>query len=146
MKKRLTVDGDAESFALQPCLEVRVHLPTVATTLARRDEKERCVRKLRSGNNGYQTLKRNWISFGVNDASVHRSGKNCVDQFQDPPGHLNFWRLFCLNFRPPRPNCVLMPHASAGFDQQFFCKSKDKWQWLSWRRFLLSHLLTRVNF
>lgn len=121
-----TVDGDTESFALQPCLEVRVHLPTVATTLARRDEKERCVRKLRSGNNGYQTLKRNRISLRVKDSSVHRSDKNCVDQFQDPPGHLNFWRLFRLNFRPQDQTVFKCPTQVPDLISNFFCKSKDK--------------------
>lgn len=109
VKKRLTVDGDAESFALQPCLEVRVHLPTVATTLARRDEKERCVRKLRSGNNGYQTLKRNWISFGVNDASVYRSDKNYASiSSKIPP---DIWTLEIISFKFPPPNTKLCSNA-----------------------------------
>ena len=80
----------------------------------------------------------------------------CVDQFEastspwgKPPRHLNLWKLVrSKTHLPPTrgQNFVQMPHLSVGFDHQLFNKRQDLWPWLSCRTFLLSHLLTKVNF
>ena len=48
-----------------------------------RNGKERCYRKLRYENNVYKTLKRDRISFRLNDTSIHpKRCKLCVDQLE----------------------------------------------------------------
>ena len=79
------------------------------------------------------------------------------------PGRpLGIWKLVRSNSRPLNQSCVKIPHSSAEFDGQLFCKRQEQRPWLSThlpatdltiqalkfrpcRRLLLSHQLAKGN-
>lgn len=105
------------------------------------------------------------ITYVKNEMTLRRNYEMIYSKLQHlptPGDPLGIWKLVRSNSRPLNQNCVKIPHPSAEFDGQLFCKRQEQQPWLSihlpatdltiqalkfrpCRRLLLSHQLAKGN-
>lgn len=105
------------------------------------------------------------ITYVKNEMTLRRNYEMIYSKLQHlptPGDPLGIWKLVRSNSRPLNQNCVKIPHPSAEFDGQLFCKRQEQRPWLSThlpatdltiqalkfrpcRRLLLSHQLAKGN-
>lgn len=105
------------------------------------------------------------ITYVKNEMTLRRNYEMIYSKLQHlptPGDPLGIWKLVRSNSRPLNKNCVKIPHPSAEFDSQLFCKRQEQRLWLSThlpatdltiqalkfrpcRRLLLSHQLAKGN-